>query len=648
MIDDMTGTGTGKPALDRRVWARRPIAAMSAAPALFTMLAVVWIASAQGGYFPTSWGWSALALLGVFCTWAVAAGETDAGRLDAVFMLALVLLITWVGLSITWSSDPAQSVLELERWLVPLAGCAAFLVLARRTALRSLTLALVVAIASISVYSLATRLVPDHFGVYNQIAGYRLSEPMGYWNALGIFTVIGILLALGLATERGAGLGTRAIGAASLVVLPVTLYFSFSRGSWVALAFGIAVTIAASKERLRLATESVSLALIPSLVILLASHSTALTDQNAPLSAASRQGHRLGAILIALATLAALSVWVMAWVETHARLGTNWRRAYGAALVTALACMTVGTIVHFGGPVDLVKRGYDSFVSAPPTNEASDLNNRLLSFNGNGRVQFWQVAINAAHGHWLGGTGAGSFERSWDRSPTASATVRDAHSLYVETLSELGIVGLVLLALMLGIPLVAGLAARTVSLVPAIVGSYTAFLVHNGVDWDWELSGIALTGLLTGSLLLVVGRQGPARGIAASSRSVCVLGALAAAALALVAAIGNGALARAEAANQEHRYAVAESQARLAHRWMPWSADPLLALGEAQLESGEPVSATASFRRAISIDRRDWQAWLDLAASTQGSTRRQAIARAHSLYPRSPEITEFESELSSH
>ena len=42
-------------------------------------------------------------------------------------------------------------------------------------------------------------------------------------------------------------------------------------------------------------------------------------------------------------------------------------------------------------------------------------------------------------------TGAGTFERSWQRNPDAVLKARDAHSLYLETLSELGPVGLGLL-----------------------------------------------------------------------------------------------------------------------------------------------------------------------------------------------------------
>ena len=85
------------------------------AAALFVLLAVVLIVRDEGGYFATSWGWSALALLGVGVTWLVAGGRTDAGPFDAAFLAALALLTGWVALSTLWSIDVPRTVLELER-----------------------------------------------------------------------------------------------------------------------------------------------------------------------------------------------------------------------------------------------------------------------------------------------------------------------------------------------------------------------------------------------------------------------------------------------------------------------------------------------------------------------------------------------------
>ena len=225
------------------------------APILVVLAVLVGLASAQGGYFPTSWGWAAVPLLLVLTMWLVVSGRTDAGRFDALFIGALGLFVAWGGLSIAWSANEAQSVLELERGFVLLAGCATLLVLARRHAAQWLVVSVLVAITGVCVYSLATRLFPDRLGVYDPEAEYRLSEPIGYWNSLGIFAAMGTLLAIGSFTDRSARVAVRALGAVSFVVLPVTVYFTYSRASWVALAAGIVVTLATSPRRRQIAAE---------------------------------------------------------------------------------------------------------------------------------------------------------------------------------------------------------------------------------------------------------------------------------------------------------------------------------------------------------------------------------------------------------
>src|SRR2546423_4584029 len=152
-------------------------------PAAVAAAAVVLVARDQGGYFPPSWGWSALALAGVVVTWLAASARTDAGLADGAFLVALLALTVWIGLSIAWSVDVAQSVLELERGLVLLAGCAAFLLLARRRGLEALVPALLVAITGICAYSLSTRLAPTAAGFHpdDPTSRYRLFEPLGYW-----------------------------------------------------------------------------------------------------------------------------------------------------------------------------------------------------------------------------------------------------------------------------------------------------------------------------------------------------------------------------------------------------------------------------------------------------------------------------------
>ena len=114
--------------------------------------------------------------------------------------------------------------------LVLVAGAVAFVVLVQRTLVAHVTLALVAGITAVAGYGLTTRLFPSHFGSYDPVAVYRLSEPIGYWNGLGIFCAMGVMLALGLAARDETPVYGRVVAGLALVILPTTLYFTFSRG----------------------------------------------------------------------------------------------------------------------------------------------------------------------------------------------------------------------------------------------------------------------------------------------------------------------------------------------------------------------------------------------------------------------------------
>ena len=112
--------------------------------------------------------------------------------------------------------------------------------------------------------------------------------------------------------------------------------------------------------------------------------------------------------------------------------------------------------------------------------------------------------------------------------------VLDAHSLYVETLAELGPFGLGLLVCALGLPILAAVKARHHPLAGVAGGGYTAYLVHAGLDWDWEMPAVTLAGLLCGVALVVAARQGNGQiAIGPRGRVAFALAAVAIAALAL-------------------------------------------------------------------------------------------------------------------
>src|SRR5437763_200935 len=129
---------------------------------------------------------------------------------------------------------------------------------------------------------------------------------------------------------------------------------------------------------------------------------------------------------------------------------------------------------------------------------------------GANRPHYWHVAWHEVElNPWLG-SGAGTFDRYWLLYRPVSSFARDAHSLYLETLAELGPIGLALLLVALGLPLLV-LRRRRDPLLATAAAAYVAYLLHTGVDWDWELPAVTLTGLICGSSLLVATRADGAR-----------------------------------------------------------------------------------------------------------------------------------------
>jgi O-antigen ligase len=124
---------------------------------------------------------------------------------------------------------------------------------------------------------------------------------------------------------------------------------------------------------------------------------------------------------------------------------------------------------------------------------------------GQNRPLYWHVAWHEWEKNRVLGSGAGTFDRYWLHHRTVSSFARDAHSLYLETLAELGPIGLALLLAALLIPLLA-LRSRRDPLLATAAAAYVAFLVHAGIDWDWELPAVTLAGLACGSAMLVARR----------------------------------------------------------------------------------------------------------------------------------------------
>jgi O-antigen ligase len=121
------------------------------------------------------------------------------------------------------------------------------------------------------------------------------------------------------------------------------------------------------------------------------------------------------------------------------------------------------------------------------------------------RSDYWRVALAEAAEHPLLGSGAGSFYMTWREHRDVELSVRDAHSLYVETLSELGPLGLVLVLVLVGTPLAAAVRRRGEAITASAGAGFVVFAAHAGVDWDWEMPVVTLAGLALAAVLIADG-----------------------------------------------------------------------------------------------------------------------------------------------
>ena len=594
------------------------------------------LAAANGGFFPTSWGWSALAFFWAAAAALILRASTRVGKLELAYLGLVTALVGWTWLSGVWSLDLSSSVLEGQRGLVLIGAVVAVLALAPERPVPLLLGAVLAATTLDCAYALATRLFPERVGSYDPLAVYRLNAPIGYWNGLGVFAALGAVLALGFAV-RGTRPVTRGIAAASLLVLVPTLYFTFSRGAWLAGCAGLVVLIALTSQRLQLAAVSFCLLAWPALAVAIASRSRALTRQSSILPQAAHDGHRLALVFLIFAAAAAAVAILAPRAERRVVFGRSAHVAFAALLITAVTATVAVGIAHYGSPPTIARKAYDSFTGAPKGN--ADLNTRLFTLSSSGRVALWHVAWQEVKAHPLTGGGAGSYERYYLAHRHQAVEVQDAHSLYLETLAELGPPGLGLLVAALALPLIAAVRMRRHPLVPAGCAAYVVYLIHAGADWDWELAGVTIAALFCGLACVLAGRE-EHEPPPLSNRARVTLGAAVTALgiVALLGLVGNSALGASDAAARAGNWRSAEQHARTAIRWMPWSAAGWQQLGEAQLGSHDQEAARHSLQRALSIDPNDWVSWLDLAAASRGNAQLTALVDASRLNPLSPEI----------
>ena len=340
----------------------------------------------HGGYFSTAWGWASLACLWIALVTLLVSDRVELGSLE--------IILIGIAQSIPCLDDSVGDMVSGCTRGDPRARTGASLVEralggdAPRAASHASVLGGVLGGITIACgYGLATRLFPSHLGgAFDAIAGYRLDEPLGYLYAVGLFAAMGTLLAIGFAA-RGRTVLARGFGSAAPIILVPTLYFTFSRGAWAALAIGLAVAVAIDRRRLQLLATSLALSPLVALAVWFCAREPDLNRRAAALGDAVTEGRRLAFILGGLTVAAAFVGPAVQLAERRVRIGRRVSLAFGGLLVLALLVAVGAGLAHYGGPQHVATRAYDSFKSQLiNVSNSGNLNQRLFSLSGNGRL----------------------------------------------------------------------------------------------------------------------------------------------------------------------------------------------------------------------------------------------------------------------
>jgi hypothetical protein len=610
---------------------------------------VVALGFASGGFLPGPVALGAT-VLAVVLVVRLTAGERWWGAVSGGYLAgagALALLATWTLLSGTWSHAPARALTEYDRALLYLLG---FVVVGScgRSAERLRWGVRAVAAGAVVVCAcgLVTRVAPDVWTIHQAVEAERLSYPLGYWNALGLLAAIGIVLCFALTCDAAERRAVRVAAAAALPVLGATLLLTFSRGSIAAGAVGLAVLLVAGRPRALL---SGALVAVPSIAVAASSAYGAdlLASTQPTTAAAAAQGHHVALVVAVCAVLAAAARAALLVLDERiaglrAPALLRSRRVLAGTGAVVLAAVVVLALA--AGVPGTVKRQYDGFVQGDRISHSSsaDIHERLTNPGNNGRIDQWRVALDAFRAQPLHGKGAGTYVLDWDRLRPDVYHVEDAHSLYIEVLGELGIVGFVLVVaailLVLGGFLVRARGPDRV-MGGALLGAGVAWALHAGVDWDWEMPAITFWFFALGGLALAAPASAPAvRAVPALGRVVVALGCLALALVPVTVYLSEGPLRDSARAFKRGDCATTVDRALASTSALGVRPEPFVLLGYCDVRLGRGDLAVRALNNAVRRDPRDWEAryGLALVRASAGLDPRPSLAQAARLNPLEP------------
>jgi O-Antigen ligase len=440
----------------------------------------------------------------------------------AVALASLACLALWTLASTLWTPAPDVAVADTQRVFTYALMFAIGLLLGRLLGPR-VTLALVTFVVAAALAGIAAviALLTTHSPLRVLEVDVTLQYPLGYRNANAAFFAIAVFPALGLASDADRDWRLRGLALATATLAIDLILLSQSRASMPAMAIAVSAFLVLSPTRLR-SVCWLLLAALPAIAVI-----PALTD----LYAVGNEPHGLRGIsdelraagwLTCVSALGALlAALLVARLEAHvpgfSSRGGRSNRVVAVLLAALVAGLATVFVIEVGDPIDWIGARAKEFKGGE-----TDLSGHASRFTfnfGSNRYDIWRVALEDAQADPLLGDGAGGFRYTYlQKKEAPRQNVRDAHSVELETLAELGAPGLVFLFAALAsiataafVSLRRGPPASSLGTVALASGAY--WLVHSSVDWFWPYPAVTASALTLLGVACAPGefRQGPPR-----------------------------------------------------------------------------------------------------------------------------------------
>ncbi len=586
---------------------------------------VVYLGLEGGGYDPLVHDRVGIAVWW-FLLAGVAVGALPRRRLPALACIALALFaafVVWTALSLSWTESAERTSADLARVAGYLGAFALAIFGSSSSSARRLVGAVAAGIAVVAVVALLSRLHPAWFPSSHETAQFlssgreRLSYPLNYWNGLAGLIAIGAPLLLQVATCAKTTVA-RAAAAAALPAVALAAFFTLSRGGIAAIFVALAVFLAFVPDRLPKLLTALLAGIGGAVLIIAATHRDAL--QHALLNdAAHQQGNEVLVLTVVVCAIVGLAQAGL----SAALLGDrrpDWtvvsrQRSRTAVAVAALVVLIAAVALDAPGRA---ADGWSEFKGQAAPGKGAE---RLGSVAGESRYQFWSAAVDENASKPLTGTGSGTFEFWWTRNGSVPEIAHDTHSLYLQTLGELGIVGLLVLVAFLVAVLGWGgrnvlRAGRSRPELAAALAGCVAFCVTAISDWMWQIPVLAIAFLLLAAVLVAAderpGEEGGS-GLKLPLRIAVALVALLAIAAISIPLASTSEVRKSEADARAGDLPAALSAARSAQNAQPDAASPRLQEALVLESQGDLAGAAAAARAATERESTNWRTWLILS-----------------------------------